>query len=148
MEDVTKRMATLTPEQRRLLELRMKEQGISAQAVQPARSTAGGAEKGEGFDDKEDPDGWKKRPASRGMHFSLYFFSDDGSNLSDDKYRLLLESARFADARGFRAVWTPERHFQDFGGLYPNPSVLGAALATITEKIQLRAGSIALPLHN
>lgn len=87
-------------------------------------------------------------PATRGMQFSLFFFSDDGSKDEPEKYRLLLESARFADTHDLSAVWTPERHFQDFGGLYPNPSVLGAALAMITERIQLRAGSVALPLHN
>ena len=27
----------------------------------------------------------------------------------------------FADAHGFSAVWTPERHFHAFGGLYPEP---------------------------
>jgi len=26
-------------------------------------------------------------------------------------------------------VWTPERHFHSFGGLYPNPSVVSAAIA-------------------
>jgi natural product biosynthesis luciferase-like monooxygenase protein len=45
-------------------------------------------------------------------------------------------------------VWTPERHFQTFGGLYPNPSVLGAALAMITERVQIRAGSVVLSLHS
>ena len=39
-----------------------------------------------------------------------------------DGYRLLLDGARFADANGFEAVWTPERHFHAFGGAYPNPS--------------------------
>ncbi len=68
--------------------------------------------------------------------------------LRDDKYRLVLESAKFADRHGFNAVWTPERHFQDFGGLYPNPSVLSAALAVLTQRIQIRAGSVALPLHH
>jgi natural product biosynthesis luciferase-like monooxygenase protein len=82
------------------------------------------------------------------ISFSLYFFSDDGSRTSDDKYQLVLESAKFADRHGFTAVWTPERHFQDFGGLYPNPSVLSAALAVLTERIQIRAGSVALPLHH
>ena len=80
------------------------------------------------------------------LDFSLYFFSDDGSKDSADKYRLVLESAKFADRNGFSAVWTPERHFQDFGGL-PNPSVLGAALAMIPQRVQIRAGSVALPLH-
>lgn len=88
------------------------------------------------------------RPAAKSVSFSLYFFSDDGTKASDDKYRLVLESAKFADRHGFSAVWTPERHFQDFGGLYPNPSVLSAALAVLTERIQIRAGSVALPLHH
>ncbi|HEX6046565.1 MAG TPA: MupA/Atu3671 family FMN-dependent luciferase-like monooxygenase [Pyrinomonadaceae bacterium] len=89
-----------------------------------------------------------KTPADKSISFSLYFFSDDGSTTSDDKYRLVLESAKFADQHGFAAIWTPERHFQDFGGLYPNPSVLSAALAVSTERIQIRAGSVALPLHH
>lgn len=86
--------------------------------------------------------------SARPVQFSLFFFSDDGSIESSDKYRLLLDAAKFADENGFAAVWTPERHFQDFGGLYPNPSVLGAALAMVTRRLQLRAGSVALPLHN
>ncbi len=83
-----------------------------------------------------------------GMHFSLFFFSADGSTAARDKYRLLLESVRLADRHGFTAVWTPERHFNAFGGLYPNPSVTSAALAMLTERIQLRAGSVVLPLQN
>jgi natural product biosynthesis luciferase-like monooxygenase protein len=82
------------------------------------------------------------------MDFSLFFFSADESNTTKNKYRLLLESATFADKHGYAAVWTPERHFHSFGGLYPNPAVIGAALATITERIQIRAGSVVLPLQN
>lgn len=82
------------------------------------------------------------------MQFSLFFFSADGSTDTADKYRLLIESAQFADQHGFSAIWTPERHFQDFGGLYPNPAVLGAALAMITKRIHIRAGSVDLPLHH
>jgi natural product biosynthesis luciferase-like monooxygenase protein len=85
---------------------------------------------------------------ARKVDFSLFFFSADGNAGEDQRYRLLLESARFADANGFAAVWTPERHFQAFGGLYPNPSVLSAALAMITERVQIRAGSLVLPLHS
>jgi natural product biosynthesis luciferase-like monooxygenase protein len=84
----------------------------------------------------------------RELQFSLFFFSADGSTASEDKYRLLHESARYADRHGFAAVWTPERHFDPFGGLYPNPSVASAALAMITEHLQLRAGSVVLPLQN
>lgn len=82
------------------------------------------------------------------MDFSLFFFSDDGSAPAGEKYKLLLESARFADSRGFKAVWTPERHFHPFGGPYPNPALVAAALATITRRIELRAGSVVLPLHH
>ena len=60
----------------------------------------------------------------------------------------MLEAAKFADRNGFAAVWTPERHFHRFGGLYPNPAVLGAALAAITRRIQIRAGSVIAPLQS
>jgi natural product biosynthesis luciferase-like monooxygenase protein len=80
--------------------------------------------------------------------FSLFFFSADSSEREDNKYQLLLEAAKFADQHGFAAVWTPERHFQRFGGLYGNPSITGAALAVLTKHISIRAGSVVLPLQN
>src|SRR5688572_4073267 len=82
------------------------------------------------------------------MEFSLFFFSADGSAVQDDKYRLFLESAQFADKNGFTAIWTPERHFHPFGGLYPNPAILGAAAATLTKQIQIRAGSVVVPFQD
>jgi natural product biosynthesis luciferase-like monooxygenase protein len=82
------------------------------------------------------------------MEFSLLYFSGDGSTTQVDKYHLLLETAKFADQHNFAAIWTPERHFHPFGGLYPNPSVISAALAMVTEKIQLRSGSIVMPLQH
>ncbi|MDC0710660.1 LLM class flavin-dependent oxidoreductase [Stigmatella sp. ncwal1] len=84
----------------------------------------------------------------REMQMSLFFFASAEEHLSGDKYRLLLESARFADQNHFTAVWTPERHFHSFGGLYPNPAITSAALAIATQRIQIRAGSVVLPLHN
>ena len=66
----------------------------------------------------------------------------------EDPYRLLLEAARFADEHDFAAVWTPERHFGSFGGAYPNPSVVSAALAATTKRVGIRAGSCVLPLHH
>src|SRR5205807_1873785 len=90
-----------------------------------------------------------RSPASlREMAFSLFYFAADAGEAPDRKYRLLLEGARFADENGFMAVWTPERHFHAFGGLYPNPAVTSAALAAITERVGIRAGSVVLPLHN
>lgn len=66
----------------------------------------------------------------------------------EDRYRLVVEAARFADRHGFESVWVPERHFTQFGGLYPNPAVLHAALARETRRVALRAGSVVLPLHD
>jgi natural product biosynthesis luciferase-like monooxygenase protein len=87
--------------------------------------------------------------ADQDIDFGLFYFSSDESATgAGGKYRLLLEGARFADAHGFNSVWTPERHFHAFGGLYPNPSVTSAAVATITRHVQLRAGSCVSPLHH
>ncbi|MDN5929529.1 MAG: LLM class flavin-dependent oxidoreductase [Pseudonocardia sp.] len=78
------------------------------------------------------------------MDFSLIFFSGDEKK----KYRFVFDAATYADENGFHAIWTPERHFHRFGGLYPNPSVLGAALAVHTRRVQIRGGSVILPLHS
>lgn len=86
------------------------------------------------------------RPAA--MRFSLFYFSADGSTSGEERYRVLLEAAEFADRNDFEAVWLPERHFHPFAGLYPNPSVLAAAVAVRTTSIGIRAGSVVLPLHH
>jgi natural product biosynthesis luciferase-like monooxygenase protein len=85
---------------------------------------------------------------TRPIDFSLFYFSADEAEQGKNKYRLLLEGAKFGDRNGFKAVWTPERHFHAFGGLYPNPAVAGAAIAAVTEHIGIRAGSVVLPLHH
>ncbi|XYH92703.1 amino acid adenylation domain-containing protein [Sorangium sp. So ce1128] len=93
------------------------------------------------------PDG--RSGSSQAVDFSLFYFAaDEGEGDSRDKYRLLMDGARFADTHGFSAVWTPERHFHPFGGIYPNPSVTSAALAMVTKRLRLRAGSVVLPLHH
>ena len=86
--------------------------------------------------------------AGRELEFSLFFFSSHGEAGGGAAYRLLLESTEFADKNGFTAVWTPERHFHAFGGLFPNPSVVSAALAARTDNVQLRSGSCVAPLHH
>lgn len=85
--------------------------------------------------------------SARGMEFSVYYWGNDDLP-GPSKYELLLEGAKFADANGFCAVWTPERHFHAFGGPYPNPAVTGAAAAAVTKTIGVRAGSIVAPLHH
>jgi len=83
-----------------------------------------------------------------GVAFSLFYFGNYAAGEAADHYRLVLEGAKFADRHGFEAIWTPERHFHEFGGLYPNPSVLSAAIAATTERLLIRAGSVVLPLHD
>lgn len=85
--------------------------------------------------------------SDRKIDFSLYYWGNDGG-VGREKYRLLLEGAKFADDHGFNAVWTPERHFHAFGGPYPNPSVTGAAVAAVTKNLAVRAGSCVAPLHH
>ncbi len=82
----------------------------------------------------------------RSLDFSLLFFGNQNS--ANHGYEFVLESSKYADQAGFKAVWTPERHFNEFGGAYPNPSVLGAALAVSTDQIKIRSGSIIAALHH
>ena len=87
-----------------------------------------------------------KRGGKR-LDFNLFYWGND-DGVGPRKYELLLEGAKFADAHGFNAVWTPERHFHAFGGPYPNPSVTGAAVAAVTRNLAVRAGSCVAPLHH
>lgn len=87
------------------------------------------------------------RRRARKLDFGLFFFADEDAG-TRDKYRLLLEAAKFADQHGFSSVSTPERHFHEHGGIYPNPAMLASALATLTRNVSLRAGSVVLPLQS
>ncbi len=85
--------------------------------------------------------------SDRHMDFSLFYWgNDDGPG--PRKYQMLLDGARFADRHGFKAIWTPERHFHAFGGPYPNPAVTGAAVAAVTGNLDVRSGSCVAPLHH
>ncbi|MFH8606028.1 MupA/Atu3671 family FMN-dependent luciferase-like monooxygenase [Streptomyces sp. NPDC018029] len=88
---------------------------------------------------------------ARPLDFGVYFFGDypqDEATPRHGKYDHLLETARFADRNGFHSLWIPERHFHSFGGLFPNPVVLAAALARETSRVRINAGSVVLPLHD
>ena len=84
--------------------------------------------------------------SAKKLDFSLFYFASEVQDTQ--KYKLLIEGARFADQNGFSALWTPERHFHEFGGIFPNPAVTSAAIAAITENVKIRSGSCVLPLHN
>ena len=94
-----------------------------------------------------EPSGVRPRPRSD-VDFSVIFFSDAGRYPPGNRYQLVFDIAEYVDQRDFSALWVPERHFHSFGGIYSNPGVLAAALATRTRHIRLRAGSIVLPLHH
>jgi natural product biosynthesis luciferase-like monooxygenase protein len=79
------------------------------------------------------------------MDISVMFF---GAGARATTYDDILAIARAADRLGFTAIWTPERHFQEFGQVFPSPAVLSAAIAASTERIGIRAGSVVLPLHH
>ncbi len=95
--------------------------------------------------------------------FGVYFFGDHpeaeeaaeaggtdrtGRARAPEAYDALFETVRFADEHGFSSVWLPERHFDSFGGLFPNPAVLASAVARETERVRINAGSVVLPLHD
>jgi natural product biosynthesis luciferase-like monooxygenase protein len=86
-------------------------------------------------------------PLSRQIGLGLFMWGNDDAP-GPAKYRLLMEGAKYFDENGFAAVWTPERHFHAFGGPYPNPAVTGAAVAAITSRVKIRAGSCVMPLHH
>lgn len=82
------------------------------------------------------------------LQLSMMFFSSDGAEGLPGTYELLLSCAEFGDRHGFTAIWLPERHFHRFGGPFPNPAVLGAAVAARTTRLRIRAGSVISPLHD
>jgi natural product biosynthesis luciferase-like monooxygenase protein len=79
---------------------------------------------------------------------SVMFFGAESIGDAVDRYSLVRNAAMAADQLGYQAVWLPERHFDNFGGLFPNPSVLAAHLAALTRSCELRAGSVVAPLHD
>jgi len=79
--------------------------------------------------------------------FSL-FFAGAAQQDAGEAYRLVLDAARFADTHGFHAAWTLARHFPELGGQQANPSVMSTVLATSTDRIALRCGSVVGPSHD
>lgn len=82
------------------------------------------------------------------MDLSVMYFSCQENDSHGGRYDFLKETIQQADERGFKAAWLPERHFNPFGGIFPNAAQLCAAMAMITKQIRLRSGSVILPLHH
>ena len=114
MSKLSKRLSKLSPEQQKLLLQRMRKKGLKLPTSKPAEKSAA-------FPQIRALGGLpvvtlSEERRAKGMGFSMLFFSGDGTTEKDDKYDFLLECTRFADEHGFKGIWTPERHFQSFGG--------------------------------
>jgi hypothetical protein len=77
--------------------------------------------------------------------FSLFFFSSEGGT-GQGAYDLVLRASKFADERGFEAVWTPERP-PIRSAAFLNPFLMSVMIASCTA-VQTRSGSRVLPLHS
>jgi natural product biosynthesis luciferase-like monooxygenase protein/amino acid adenylation domain-containing protein len=80
------------------------------------------------------------------LDFSLFYFGNMGNE--KNRYEILINAAKYGDKNGYTAIWTPERHFHVFGGPYPCPAVFGGAIAAVTDRIGIRAGSAVIPLND
>ena len=106
---------------RALLDARARLQGRRAGGGRPASRPAGAGPVGV--------------PSTRAMGFSLFYFAADrrGTRGRGQVPASCSRGRGSPTTHGFVAVWTPERHFHAFGGLYPNPSVTSAAIAVIDQ---------------
>lgn len=81
--------------------------------------------------------------------FSFLFFSDVRDDVTDEaKYLFMRDVTLFGDREGFLAVYLPERHFYEFGSIYPNQAVVASWLAPQTRRIRFRTAGVSLPLHH
>jgi natural product biosynthesis luciferase-like monooxygenase protein len=82
------------------------------------------------------------------MEFGIMFFASSEDSLSGDIYDLVKKCAIYGDENNFSSIWVPERHFTEFGGIFNNPAILQAAIATVTKRIRLNSGSVVMALHD
>lgn len=80
------------------------------------------------------------------MDIGLSFFSSDCNRRLP--FELFSRASVKADEMNLASVWIPERHYHSFGGAFPCPAVAAGALAALTRKINIRAGSVVSPLHD
>jgi natural product biosynthesis luciferase-like monooxygenase protein len=81
------------------------------------------------------------------MRFGLFFFAASGDR-AEECYNTILDLAAWGERTEFSFLSIPERHYHRFGGAFPNPHILLAALSQRTKTIQLRYGSLISPLHH
>lgn len=91
----------------------------------------------------------KKIKKKKRMKLGILFFPSLKKEASTaDFYDWYLELVKMADELGFDSLWIPERHFDEVGAPYASSTLLAAVFAANTKHIQIRSGSVVLPLHN
>lgn len=85
------------------------------------------------------------------MKFGYYILNTYVPELDGDSsalYGKWLEQIDAAENFGFDSLWVTEHHFRTFGGMMPSPTVILAAAAQRTQRMQLGAAVSILPMHN
>lgn len=85
-------------------------------------------------------------PAGR-LKIGVGLYTGQGSTDDGHGYRDAIVLARAAEEAGFDSFWVSEHHGWDDGYL-PSPLVLLAALAAVTDRIELGAGLVLAPLYH
>lgn len=86
-------------------------------------------------------------PEARQLKVGVGLYTGQGSTVSGDGYRDAIVLARAAEEAGFDSFWVSEHHGWDDAYL-PSPLVLLAALAGVTDRIELGAGLVLAPLYH
>src|SRR5919199_1697948 len=92
------------------------------------------------------PGGWTERMKFGLLYLPTYVPERDGEPA--DLFERMLDQISLADELGYHAVWLTEHHFHRYGGLVPNPAVLGAAVAARTRRMRIGVAVSVLPLHH
>lgn len=85
--------------------------------------------------------------AGRQLKIGVGLYTGQGSPASGGGYREAIALARAAEDAGFDSFWVSEHHGWDNAYL-PSPLVLLAALAAVTDRIELGAGLVLAPLYH
>ena len=82
------------------------------------------------------------------MAFSLFFFASDDASAGTAEISAALGGGQIRGPPRILCGLDPRAAFPSLWGDLPNPAVTGAAVAAITTRLQIRAGSVVLPLHH